>query len=78
MTEKKISDKIIALLTDMVDRELYPATFDYLLLYGVDNAIPEMEYFLDGKTKEQIYQQCLDNGTTWQKVLKRIPKDAES
>ena len=78
MSEKKVPDKIIQLLGSMINREEYPATFDYLLMYGTENAIAEMEYHLGGKTKEQIYKQCLDEEIEWQKLLKRIPKDALS
>ena len=72
---RKVPVEVIKRNREYVDEEREPNTFEYLIIHGEHNAIPELCYDLQGKTKEEVYQYCLENNVEWQDVLKRFPDD---
>lgn len=70
-----IPTKIVKMIRNMVDGDKNPNTFRYLLSFGLDAAIPELEVNMMGLTKEQIYGYCIENNCRWEDVLDRLPPD---
>lgn len=73
--EEKIPDEVVRAIHQLVDGDKNPATFEYLLRYGVGSGIPEFDVKTEGITPEEIYAYCLENDVRWEDVLERMPDD---
>jgi|CZCB01.1.fsa_nt_gi hypothetical protein len=74
--DEKVSKKEIKQLEAMVDKEKFPATFEYLLLHGLTSAISPWNITGKYKTPEEVYQECLKRNIKWEELLEKPPDDA--
>ncbi|MBT9132004.1 MAG: hypothetical protein DDT33_00512 [Firmicutes bacterium] len=61
-------------LEAMVDRERYPATFDYLLLHGLTAAISRHNITGNFETPEDVYRECLKRRIRWEQLIEPPPE----
>ena len=74
MSENRMSEESKRLLYELVGGDYNPFTYQYLVKYGSDGAIPQREVGMKGMTVEEVYKHCIENNTTWQKFLPHIPE----
>lgn len=63
------------MLSELIDIEEFPNTFNYLLLYGIAAAIPDWNLTNKWKTKEELYAECLRRGVKWQDIIEPLPNN---
>lgn len=62
-------------LEGMVDKEKFPATFEYLLLHGLTSAVSPWDITGNFKNPEEVYRECLKRKLKWEELLNPPPKD---
>lgn len=70
-----IPKKEVKQLESMVDKEKFPATFEYLLLHGLTSAVSPWNITGKFKTPEDVYMECLKRKVRWEELLKKPPDD---
>jgi len=73
--DEKIPMKERKQLEAMVDREKFPATFEYLLLHGLTSAVSPWNITGKFKTPEDVYRECLKRKIRWEELLNPPPDD---
>lgn len=73
--DERISTKEVKQLEAMVDKEKFPATFEYLLLNGLTSAISPWNITGKYKNPEDVYRVCLKRNIRWEELLAPPPDD---